>query len=436
MRVNTEFKEAKGIGKIPADWKVKELGEITDINVGYVGSINDYYTEDKAEGVILLRTGNISRNGLLMNDIKYVTREFHNKNKKSKISGGDLIISRHGDSGSATMIPYNVGECNCLNVVVIRKSNKFNSMYMQYLFNTRFINNELTKTRAGSVQGVINTKEIITMKVIIPTLEEQEKISQILSNVDMNIEKTEQAIAKYKQVKKGLMDDLLTGKVRIKDEKRFRETNFKDVKGVGKIPWDWEAGAYSELAVINPSKNICNLTKFDMVSFIRMEDTSEETRIKKMTNKKLKEVEKGYTYFSDNDILFAKITPCLENGKGGIAKGLTNRTGFGSTEFHVLRPKNSKSINFLYHHSKSERMRGKAASLMIGSAGQQRIQKDFFYEYIIGIPNEDEQLEIGKILNYQDEVIEKEEKYLEKLKKLKSGLMEDLLTGKVRVDID
>lgn len=220
----------------------------------------------------------------------------------------------------------------------------------------------------------------------------------------------------------------------MKDTKYIiKETEFKTVKGLGRIPKNWESGSLSNLAYINPKKDVKNLNKDDLVTFIAMEDTSENSVIINKTNKKLCCVEKGYTYFAEKDILFAKITPCLENGKGGLAKNLTNGIGFGSTEFHVLRPKRKESIEFLYQHSKSKKMREKAAALMIGSAGQQRIQKEFFEQYMIAIPSYKEQYIIGEILYKYDQLIEKTEQIIEKYQKVKKGLMDDLLTGKVRI---
>ena len=73
-------------------------------------------------------------------------------------------------------------------------------------------------------------------------------------------------------------------------------------------------------------------------SFVAMPSVSEDGRIDASIERPYSEVCKGFTYFAENDVLFAKITPCMENGKGGVAKGLKNGAGFGSTEFHVLRP--------------------------------------------------------------------------------------------------
>jgi type I restriction enzyme S subunit len=144
--------------------------------------------------------------------------------------------------------------------------------------------------------------------------------------------------------------------------------------------------------------------------------------------RRLQEVESGYTPFQENDVLFAKITPCTENGKGAHATRLINGIGFGSTEFHVLRAKNQDSARFLFHWSQSEPLRVRAASVMTGSAGQQRVPAHFFDEFQVPLLPLPEQRRIAEILDAADEAVHQTERVIAKLKALKAGLLHDLLT--------
>lgn len=418
------------IREIPEGWEEKELGYLVNIINGTTPSRdNDRYWIDGTmpwatptditsyNGKYIEFTKEcITAKALEEISIKVIPKDSILMTSRATL--GELKINKRDmctNQGFKNLVPKNV-----------------NVDFLYYLMD--LLKGEYSKFGIGTTFLEVNKKDTERFKIIYPkSKKEQQKIATILSTLDKNIEKTEQTIEKYKNIKSGLMDDLLTGKRRIKDGKWVVETEFKEVDGVGRVPREWEVGVISDLADINPKKNTKKLNKWDLVSFIKMEDTSEESKIINMFDKVLSEVEKGYTNFHDNDILFAKITPCLENGKGGLAKNLTNGIGFGSTEFHILRPKKIYSTQLLYQYSKYNKLRSKAASLMIGSAGQQRIQKDFFESYIIGIPTENEQTIIGNILSKQDHLIEKEQQYLKKLKNLKSGLMEDLLTGKVRV---
>jgi type I restriction enzyme, S subunit len=427
-----EFKTVKGIGRVPKDWKVNKLNDVADVKGGKRIPIG-YNLEERENGHPYITVSDMGTRGIIKENLKYVPISLVEELKSYRIYSNELYISVAGTLGLIGEIPKELEGANLTENADKIINIKIDKKYLFYYMKSRYIQGIIDKEKTTNAQPKLALQRIRDFNILIPNNEEQQKIAHILSKVDCNIEKTEQIIEKYQKIKKGLMNDLLTGKVRIKDGKMYKESEFKEVEGAGKIPKDWESGVFVKLAYINPKKDTENLSKDDLVTFIAMEDTTEDASIVNGTDKRLSFVEKGYTYFKENDILFAKITPCLENGKGGLATNLTNGIGFGSTEFHVLRSKKDESIQFLYQHSKSDRMRKKAASLMIGSAGQQRIQKEFFEQYIIGIPSYHEQYMIGEILYKQDQLIEKEQQYLEKLKKLKAGLMEDLLTGKVRV---
>ena len=144
-----------------------------------------------------------------------------------------------------------------------------------------------------------------------------------------------------------------------------------------------------ECCLINPKKSSdIRLVDNDlMVSFVSMSDVSEDGQIVTCNHKQYESVKSGFTYFSENDVLFAKITPCMENGKGGIAKGLLNGIGFGSTEFHVLRPIDQVSNScWLYELTSFPQFRQAAEINMTGSAGQRRVPASFLANYKVSLP--------------------------------------------------
>ena len=151
---------------------------------------------------------------------------------------------------------------------------------------------------------------------------------------------------------------------------------YKQTKA-GVIPDDWEVGPISDIAAINPSNNTKGIEENRLVSFLPMENVSEDGKIVSLDTRRFGEVKTGYTHFIEGDILFAKITPCMENGKGAIAENLCNGIGFGSTEFHVLRPLQRTSRDFIYQITKSPEFRVEATRFFTGSAGQKRVSKEF-----------------------------------------------------------
>lgn len=183
----------------------------------------------------------------------------------------------------------------------------------------------------------------------------------------------------------------------------------------------------SQLALINPPLTRA-VKPNDEVSFIPMVDVSESGRLIGAQTRRQSEVAAGYTPFEEGDVLFAKITPCMENGKGCHAIGLNNGVGYGSTEFHVLRAKQGINSRFLYYWTVMDTLRKKAESFMIGSAGQQRVQTSFFDYFLIPKLKEEDQIFAAHVLDIIDEAIQKTEQLIAKLKAIKQGLLHDLLT--------
>ncbi|WP_220473286.1 restriction endonuclease subunit S, partial [Gardnerella vaginalis] len=150
----------------------------------------------------------------------------------------------------------------------------------------------------------------------------------------------------------------------------------------------------SDLNIIfNPSKSeIKDIEDID-VSFIPMESLSEDGRIINSEIRNINELKNGsYKYFKENDVLIAKITPCMENGKCAIATNLRNGIGFGSSEYHVFRC-DSKTIipMILFGFLNREKIRMDAAKVMTGASGHRRVPIDFYKNLKINLPSREEQ---------------------------------------------
>ncbi len=142
----------------------------------------------------------------------------------------------------------------------------------------------------------------------------------------------------------------------------------------------------------------------DCFSFIAMADVSEEGRIVTVQQRRFVEVQKGYTAFQQGDVLLAKITPCFENGKAVLVDSLPTQYGFGSTEFHVLRPGKEVDPRFLFHLVWNNDFRRLGASRMTGSAGQKRVPSAFLADYEFLLPSLSEQQHIAAILDKANNV--------------------------------
>ena len=172
-----------------------------------------------------------------------------------------------------------------------------------------------------------------------------------------------------------------------------------------------------EVCLINPKS--CTLRDDTEVSFIPMTKVGEHGEFDASEIKNYSEVKKGFTNFQNGDILFAKITPCMENGKGAIAHNMKNGIGFGSTEFHVLRPDTDKiTSEWLYYLTTWKTFRKEAEKNMTGSAGQKRVPKTFLENYVVNLPDIDTQKSENKILRKVDDLIFLRKQQLAKLDEL------------------
>lgn len=136
------------------------------------------------------------------------------------------------------------------------------------------------------------------------------------------------------------------------------------------------------------------------VTFVPMSAVSEITgRIQDPETRILGKVRKGYTYFKEEDVLFAKITPCMENGKSAVARNLRNNIGFGSTEFHIIRPLKDAIPEWIYYFVRQESFRENAARNMTGTVGHQRVPKNFLEETIVPLPSLEKQKELVSYFN-------------------------------------
>ncbi|MDR4651504.1 MAG: N-6 DNA methylase [Nitrosomonas sp.] len=184
---------------------------------------------------------------------------------------------------------------------------------------------------------------------------------------------------------------------------------------------DHEVVRIADVCNVNPRKSeLEDLLPDTLVSFVPMQDLSENqmTFVAK-EERKLGDILKGaYTYFRNGDILLAKVTPCFENGKAGIAAGLVNGIGLGSSEYYVLRPSDKVLPEIIYYFVTSLRFKEYAKPKMTGTGGLQRVPKDIVAEFLIPLPPLEVQKEIvAEIEGYQNrietlkrEIVEQEEK--------------------------
>lgn len=260
---------------------------------------------------------------------------------------------------------------------------------------------------AGTKMPRTSWKRLETIELPLPPLNEQNRIAEILSSVDASIQATQSVIEQAERVKKFFASGITAGTM-----EQFEPIGFAPI---------------TSFCEINPSQK---MTKGEVYKFVDM--AALPINSSSVDSYSEKSLSSGGAKFRKGDTLFARITPCTENGKLGYVNFLNdNEIGFGSTEFTVLRS-NQKNLKIVYVYCYSGILREHAISRMIGSTGRQRVPNDAFSEVELAIYSDDQQEEIVSIFSAFEEIQRINRKQLAQLQRVKKGLMDDLLTGKVR----
>ncbi|HGL5383445.1 restriction endonuclease subunit S [Burkholderia orbicola] len=169
----------------------------------------------------------------------------------------------------------------------------------------------------------------------------------------------------------------------------------------------WQTKTIAEVCEVNPRlPRDHGIDDGQLVSFVPMAAIDELSgAIRDRQVRPFAEVRKGYTHFKNGDVLFAKITPCMENGKAAVASDLVGGLGFGSTEFHVLRAKEMVLPEWLFYFVRRPSFRSEAKRNFTGTAGQQRVPTTFLSSVMIPVPPLDEQRRIVDLLSRAEGIV-------------------------------
>lgn len=253
---------------------------------------------------------------------------------------------------------------------------------------------------------VFRLQDWLNWQFNIPPMEEQRRIADAVDTWDRAIDTTERLIAAKRRNKAALVDRVL-----------FDETVEHDV--------------IATLGEMNPRNR--RIPAEATVSFVAMEDVSEHGELCRASDRRREELGSGYTQFVENDVLIAKITPCFENGKGALARRLTGGVGFGTTEFHVLRPYDIDDADYLHQATLTRRFRAQGELYMTGSAGQRRVPADYIAGFAIAMHDPEKRKAAGRLFAALDEEIRHEVSILDRLRTQRRALVQKLLTGERRL---
>ena len=416
----TDFKETP-IGKIPKDWKTEKLGNIcTKITDGTHKTPK--YVE---KGIPFFSTENIVpfKKGFDFSKYeKYISLEEHKELiKRCKPEKGDILISKCGTIGRAKLVDVDYEFSIFVGLALLKlKKDLVNGRFLEQLLNYEPVRIRMEISSPGSTRKTLTINAIENLLISLPPLVEQQKITEILSTIDEAVQKTDEIIAKTERLKKGLMQELLSGRIRVKEENGklifWKEKDFKDTE-IGRIPKDWEVVKLGEIFTISVGGDLSKLN------------------FSKQKNEKFRFP--IYSNSLENDGLYG-YADSYQYPENCITVTARGTLGYAIPRFEkfnaiirllVLIPKIKVDIKFVSEYINTK------IKFKLEKTSIPQLTAPKLANYKICLPPLKEQQKIAEILFTIDKKLELERKRKEKLERIKQGMMDLLLTGKIRVKV-
>lgn len=425
------------LGDVPDGWEVMPIKWIVETPVTDGPHETPTFLN---EGIPFISAEAIKNNKIDFSRMRgYISIEDHQRySKKYKPRRGDIYMVKAGaTTGSVAMVNTDQ-EFNIWSpLAAIRAdADKAIPRYVFYSMLSRNFFQAIETHWSFGTQQNIGMGIIQNIAIPVPTLGEQTAIVDYLerktAQIDAVIAKKKRLIELLREERTAIISQAATKG--LNPDAPMKESS---VEWLGQVPDEWEVKRLKFAAKINPSRSEIKSLPGDLeVSFYPMELVG-FGELYEGQKKNLEEVSSGFTYFRDDDVLIAKITPSFENGKGALASGLKNGIGFGTTELHVIRPSSNLDKNFLFYLTYSHGFRHPGTGLMDGTAGQKRVPNEFLIDYLVALPSLPEQKTIVEYLDTKtaeiDQMIAHNETQIERLHEYRTALISAVVTGKIDV---
>ena len=421
METKSEYMMTE-IGEIPANWEVCALGTYIKVQGGYAFKSNQF----SDNGIRILRISNIKESGLSLNECKYYSDNDAKGLDNYYLNENDTVIAMSGaTTGKSSLVkkddlPLLVNQ----RVGTYKRKNERNTdqKFIYYTVSSNYYQQKLWEHAIGGAQPNISSTQLESIIVAYPPLNEQQKIAEILSTVDDQIEQTDQLIEKTKELKKGLMQQLLT--------KGVKHTAFKKTK-IGEIPAEWRSVKFKEVcSIVN---GLVDPREKPYSDYPHIGNANIEKKSGKLLNYKIAKEENlisGKYLFNERHVLYGKINP--QFAKVTYPKFV----GLCSADMYPIECDLEQIVpDFLLYAILDTRFTDTMIKLSTRT-GMPKVNRFEVEQYVFALPKVNEQKKIAKILSSVDEDIEGYEQEKSKYEELKKGLMQQLLTGKTRVKVD
>lgn len=416
-----------------------------DSGVEWIGQVPEHWEVARVKRLATLRNErrsdvSIETTYIGLEDVEAGSGKYKPTNGSSRQSEDSTVgIFYEGDVLYGKLRPYlrkaivSEMEGCCSTEFLVLRAERTEPKWLQEWLLTPDVTHQIESGCEGAKMPRADWWHVGSIEAVYPDQDEQAQILATLeretARIDSLIQKKTRFIELLKEKRQALITHAVTKgldpNVKMKDS---------GVEWIGQVPEHWKVAQIKRISALNPKKPTLSEEKDSLCTFLPMEKlrtnaiTLDETR-------PIHEVYDGYSYFCDDDILIAKVTPCFENGNIAVANGLVNGIGFGSTEINVLRVNGKGHNRFLYYRLQEEQFRTIAKSEMRGTGGLKRVPTELFESFTFGLPNTDEQVTIAATLDREtariDALIGKAEHSITLLKERRAAFITAAVTGQI-----
>ncbi|PKN72800.1 MAG: restriction endonuclease subunit S [Candidatus Cloacimonetes bacterium HGW-Cloacimonetes-3] len=425
------------LGEVPEHWDIQKVKHA----VTYAVSNVDKKTQEGEASIRLFNYTDVYNNEFLTNEMDLMVASASQGQIGNFIANvDDVLVTKDSedwrDIAKPALVISSAPDIVCgYHLALIRPyKNRTEGKFIFRLLQSALINQQFQITSNGVTRYGLPKSAIGEALITIPPIQEQKAIAAFLdretARIDALIQKKERLIELLKEKRIALITYAVTKgldpKVKMKDS---------GIEWLGDVPEHWEVYRLRYNIRLNPSKNaISHLDRDTELSFIPMDNVGVDGSLNLDTVRTISEVECGYTFFAENDVAIAKITPCFENGKGCVFHSLVGGYGFGTTELTVMRPRDMES-KYLFYITISDLFRKIGEGWMQGSAGQKRVPDEFIKEFRVPVPSIKEQQAIveklHKLETKTDLLLDKAKNSITLLREYRASLINAAVTGKI-----
>ena len=421
--------------KIPEEWaciildRLTPLNEKSSIRMGPFGSSLKKHELLDSGKIKTIWIENIVNDKFVWKYQKFITEEKYVQLEGFTIKPNDLLITMMGTLGKIAIVPSDIGTAIISShlLKITPESKKLISKFLYHFLKSQFIQKQIIREAHGLVMGGLNTGIIKKLLINTPPINEQQKIASILSGVDALIESTQKTVEKTERLKKGLMQQILTRGI---NHKKFKSVKWLFGKEI-KIPEEWEMSTIESIS----KKLVSGGTPSTTISEYWNGDIP-WTRSSILLDPYLKSGERFITsegLKNSSSVLIPKNNLLVSSrvSVGNISINVID-IAISQDVTGIIINKSYVQFEFLYWYLKQY-----IKKLVLISQGTtiKGFTRKELANLLIFLPSLSEQQKIASILSGVDAHIQKNQEYKEKMQILKKGLMQKLLTGKIRVNI-